>query len=504
MFLNDRFPGIWEAFQSAQPLPECSSSQFLIPLPNGQVIDLLVDEAVFSESRRQRLSAAAGAAGAVVWGVASPEELLGHVERFAGRPFLYVESDRAMFERILTTVPLSGHFSSPRSRIAFVGDCGRLMADVALVFGEETHERILTRVWVDVAPSLLIRMLDDRHPLGSFVSLVLENVYLNQSEAEKERRKRLYDQGVRGLKDLFPADYLYQAMVHWLTVYLVASPGIRSLYRGSPPQTDPAEVLPASIVILAWNRWDLTEKCIRSILHHPILEGTEIVVVDNGSTDITPFALNRMAEKIPFLRTLRLPSNAGPAGGREAALKETRGRTLIFFDNDVTVKHPRWMEILLEPLIQHPRAGASGAFGVIHTSDETETWTQKILFPGLAVPVNWISSFCLAVKRQALTDCGGWRPDLYHLYGMEDVALGYALRESGWASVVPGQFVPVTHGMNHKDGHYDYDFNATGQKNTEAFKRLWGDRHRVLNLARNNQTLAAVPASADRSVVAQA
>jgi len=167
----------------------------------------------------------------------------------------------------------------------------------------------------------------------------------------------------------------------------------------------------------------------------------------------------------------------------------------VFLDNDVEIKHERWLDILLEPFLFYPRVGSCGAFGVIHTHDESETWSQKIVFPGLVVPVSWISSFCLAVRKQALIECGGWRPDLYPLYGMEDVALGYALREAGWISVVPGQFVPVTHGMNHKDGHYDYDFVDSGKRNSEIFSKIWGPRRRLLNAARGNRTLATIVSS---------
>lgn len=499
-FLQSRFPGVWESYQAAPPLPPASSvpDLFVIPLPNGPKLSLRVDSNAYAEQHRNDIAMAGGSAGALVWGVTSPEDLEVIRSVQPDGPFLYVESDPVVFSAVLRNVDLAKLFAKESSRVAFLNDCGQLLSEIALAFGDE--EALVTRIFVSVAPGLFSRVLTDAHPLGQFVGFILRNVFLNQSEEEKNRGTKLIaalDGKESLVTELFPSGYLYQSFLRFLKLYLTASPGIRSLYRDMPGAGDPKSVLPISIVILAWNRWDLTERCLRSVFSFPLPAQTEIVVVDNASTDLTPVALKKLSEKIPQLRTLRTSHNLGPAGGRDAAMEMARGRTLVFLDNDVEIKHTRWLEILLEPLVFHPRVGACGAFGVIHTNDETETWSQKVLFPGLATPVSWISSFCVAVRKKALADCGGWRPDLYPLYGMEDVALGWALRESGWVAAVPGQFVPVNHGMNHRDGHYDYDTGASGAKNTEAFRRLWGRRTRILNLARGNATLA--PLSSERS-----
>lgn len=496
-FLQARFPGVWEAYQAAVPLPPAVPETFDIPLPNNQSIRVAVDPRAFVEEHQNIVSSLGNFSGALVWGVSVPEELELYRQSAPAGPFLYMESDPVTFGRVLRGMALEKIFSDPRCRIAFVNDCGQLMSEIAVAFGDE--ETLASRICPVIAPSLFIRLLTDTHPLGWFNSFVLQNILLNQCEEEKIRGARLLKAGA-SLKDVMPSSYLYQSIHRFLKLFAVAAPGIRTYYRESSGPADPASILPLSIVILAWNRWDLTERCLRSIFAYPIPKDSEIVVVDNGSTDVTPAALDRLAEKIPQVRPLHLPQNLGPAGGRDAALKFARGKTFVFLDNDVEVKHERWLDILLEPFLYHTRVGACGAFGVIHSSDETETWYQKILFPGIVAPVSWVSSFCIAVRRQALVECGGWRPDLYPLYGMEDVSMGYSLREAGWISVVPGQFVPVTHGMAHRDGHYDYDITDSGKKNAEVFSRLWGQRRRLLNPAKSNQTLLGRPARVPVSV----
>lgn len=487
-FLAHRFPGLIEEFQQARPLRAQPQDVAEIGLPGGQDLRIPVDVALYERERGKDLSGMSGHAGLLIWGIRDPDELVFFRHEFPQSPFLYIESDPLRFTQVLQTVDLQTHFSADGARIAFLNDCGRLMAETALAFGD--FEAASNRIFVSIDPSMFARLLgDEEHPLGLFVSHIVKNVYLNQSEDEFIRRNALKEKNISA-QDVFSGPYLYRAIIQWMKVFSVASPGIRTMYKEMPAAENRDAVYPISIVILAWNRWDLTQQCLRSILNYPLPKNTEILIVDNGSTDVTPRALDRLTERSPIIRSVRLPNNLGPAGGRDAALEHARGKTLIFLDNDVTIRSDRWLSILLEPLEQHPRIGEVGAFGVIHSSDETDTWTQKILFPGLAVPVSWVSSFCVAVRRQAIIDCGGWRPDLYPLYGMEDVALGWAMRSAGWIVAAPGQFVPIQHGMNHRDGHYDYDFNESGRKNTENFVNVWGPRRRILNLAQSNRTIA--------------
>ncbi|HQP89188.1 MAG TPA: glycosyltransferase, partial [Thermoanaerobaculia bacterium] len=48
---------------------------------------------------------------------------------------------------------------------------------------------------------------------------------------------------------------------------------------------------PVTVVVLCWNRWDLTRRCLDSLRAHTDLTRAEVLVVDNGSTDETPEAL---------------------------------------------------------------------------------------------------------------------------------------------------------------------------------------------------------------------
>ena len=59
----------------------------------------------------------------------------------------------------------------------------------------------------------------------------------------------------------------------------------------------------AALIILAWNQWTLTRRCLDSLLAQD-LDAAEIIVVDNGSEDETPTALDAYASRV---RIVRLP-----------------------------------------------------------------------------------------------------------------------------------------------------------------------------------------------------
>ncbi len=107
--------------------------------------------------------------------------------------------------------------------------------------------------------------------------------------------------------------------------------------------------------------------------------------------------------------------------------------------------------------------------------------------PGLAVPVAWVSGYCLLVRRRALAEIGGLEPEAFAAYGGEDVYLGYRLREQGWITVSTSDLVGVSHHIVHGQNHYDYDWRAAGEKNRALFHRRFGPRRRLLDPARDNR-----------------
>ena len=92
----------------------------------------------------------------------------------------------------------------------------------------------------------------------------------------------------------------------------------------------------ATLIVLAWNRWNLTERCLSSLLETD-LPGCDIIVVDNGSTDETP----RRLKDYPGIQVITLEHNVGFVRGNNAAIEAAAPDSDIVLLNNWVTLHRR-------------------------------------------------------------------------------------------------------------------------------------------------------------------
>jgi O-antigen biosynthesis protein len=109
-----------------------------------------------------------------------------------------------------------------------------------------------------------------------------------------------------------------------------------------------------SILLVTFNRADLTFTCLRS-LADACQEPFEVVVVDNGSTDQT----RRLLERVRGARVVYNPENLHFVRGANQAAAEARGELLLFLNNDVQLL-PGAVTSAVRTLRGEPDAGAVG------------------------------------------------------------------------------------------------------------------------------------------------
>lgn len=237
----------------------------------------------------------------------------------------------------------------------------------------------------------------------------------------------------------------------------------------------------ATVVILAWNAWDYTARCLSS-LRTTLRAGDEVVVVDNGSSDLTGQLLTRY----PWVRVITNEINQGFARGCNQGAAVASGDVIIFLNND-TIVSPGWIEELLEPF-GDPEVGAAGP-----RSNEV-SGHQKI--DGLSYAPSSLASidrfaaawreshrgkqtecarlvgFCLGVRAGVFREVGGF-DEGYGLGGCEDDDLCMKIRTLGYRLVVAhGSFV-------HHEAHATFsangvDWYAQQLKNQQRFEKRWG------------------------------
>ena len=208
-----------------------------------------------------------------------------------------------------------------------------------------------------------------------------------------------------------------------------------------------------ALIVLAWNKWPLTKRCLDSLLASD-LDGAEVIVVDNGSVDETPQALAEYADRV---RIVRNAENLGFVRGMNIGIAAARpDADVVLLNNDLKFTQRDWIGRLRDAAYSAPDVGIIGcrllgpepegrvyhAGGFIEPErlwgQQTESglierdvaqYTRVRRVEGIA--------FALAyIRRDCLVRNGGLDP-VFHSY-LEDTDYCLRAADLGIASVVAG------------------------------------------------------------------
>ncbi len=108
-----------------------------------------------------------------------------------------------------------------------------------------------------------------------------------------------------------------------------------------------------SVVVACYNGARTLQSCLESVtqLNYPAYE---VILVDDGSTDVTP----EIAESFPGIRRIR-QENRGLSVARNTGIEAARGEIVAFTDADCR-PDPDWLYYLVQDLLQTKFAGIGG------------------------------------------------------------------------------------------------------------------------------------------------
>lgn len=184
-----------------------------------------------------------------------------------------------------------------------------------------------------------------------------------------------------------------------------------------------------SIVIPAYNEEKYIEKCLRA-LDEQRDSNTEIIVVDNASTDNTAEIASCYADKV-----VREPSK-GVAIARQRGLMEASGDIVAFTDADTLVGE-NWVSTIRERLTSSSEA----IYGPVHLLDgkTLEKIAARYFFTGFLRLTHLLGfpNVCgqnFAARRELLLRVGGFNTSLK---SAEDVELGRRIGKVARLEFVP-------------------------------------------------------------------
>jgi GT2 family glycosyltransferase len=185
-----------------------------------------------------------------------------------------------------------------------------------------------------------------------------------------------------------------------------------------------------SIIVPVYNNAPDLRACLSALMASSCPD-SEIIVVDDASTDDTPLIA---AEK--GVRLFRLARNMGPAAARNHGARHAQGDILFFVDADVIIG-PGAVRHVARVFDECPdMAAVFGSYDASPQARGVVSQYRNLLHHFVHQHGNpEASTFwagCGAVRRSAFEAVGGFDEQRFPRPSIEDIELGYRLRQAGY------------------------------------------------------------------------
>lgn len=218
---------------------------------------------------------------------------------------------------------------------------------------------------------------------------------------------------------------------------------VRLLLANGRQQLPLRQLVNSSIVIPVFNKAEFTRACLYALLREIDLAESEIIVVDNASTDDTAETLAQFGDLIQVIRN---EENRGFVDACNQGAAAARGEFLIFLNNDTEVLSG-WLSNLLATIESDASVGAVGSMflypdGTIQEAGSIVWRNGEAHHYGwsgdpndrrfnFAREVDYCSAASLLIRKEIFDQLGGFDRRFAPAY-YEDVDLCFGARSLGY------------------------------------------------------------------------
>lgn len=197
-----------------------------------------------------------------------------------------------------------------------------------------------------------------------------------------------------------------------------------------------------SVVIVVWNAKKYVLECLGSLREHCGGVASEVIVVDNASTDGTP---ELVAELYPEYKLIRNPGNFGFARANNIGIAHSTGDYVCLVNSDV-----KFVDDSISPMIEYlSRNPTVGIVGPKMLAPDGKVWRSTMRFPTIWNHFSRALGLDIAFKRSRRFG-GLLMSDFDH-------------RTTGAVEVLNGWFVVVRRTAMEKVGLLDPQFFMYGE-----------------------------------------
>jgi len=270
-----------------------------------------------------------------------------------------------------------------------------------------------------------------------------------------------------------------------------------------------------SLIVVTHNNLRFTVDCLETLFAN-LPEQSEVIVVDNASTDGTRAYLQDFARHHQALSLLFLDHNQGWCIAGNLGLAKAQGKYLVLLNNDVMLT-PGWLQGLRTCMDQsasvNPDFGPVGMVGPVANSvggpqqvsgPPRPTRHELNHFAAMFREQNqrqwrktwFLSGFCLMIARACYKAVGGM-DERFSPGGFDDNDLVLRAQALGWTCVIAGDvYLHHEGGATFKNAYPD---NQQGLNQRAAFSAKWRDARRgprrLVAAYRIKDALATIEAS---------
>jgi cysteinyl-tRNA synthetase len=230
-----------------------------------------------------------------------------------------------------------------------------------------------------------------------------------------------------------------------------------------------------TVAIAARQGCEELDRCLQSVRRWLDPDAGEVIVVDNGFLDECGHRIDEIARDGGQVRVFHADHFLGSAAGRNVALRQARGRIVIFIDTSVEVTGDVFTP--LARMLEDETLGVAGRWGVV-TGD-----LRSFQDAPASGDVDAVEGYLMAFRREVLREAG-LLDEKYRFYRHLDLDFSFAVRSRGYRAAIDTSLPAVRHQHVEWSATPESERDRLSKRNFYRFLHKWGERTDLITSAR--------------------
>lgn len=213
------------------------------------------------------------------------------------------------------------------------------------------------------------------------------------------------------------------------------------------------------------------QRCVDGVLRHTGSHSTELIVIDNGSSDGTGEMLEDIQGSHSNLKVVHCDHVIGDAASKNIGIKQSLGTHVVVIDGSAEIVGDIFSPISRQ--LGNPAVGIFGPYGL--TTDDLQHFHEEVE-EGEA---DAMQAYCMAFRREAVNTVGLMR-EVFRFYRNLDIDYCFQFKDKGYRVVADSSLPLIRHEHRQWTELDENQRDELSRKNFGRFLKRWGNRPDLL------------------------